>query len=120
MQDINESKKEEIVLNANREINYGKIQVDPSNYINNEDENKFKYMLRQIREKRNFNFGTRDINYFKKIKNPIISFDKRKKENDNQRPTEGCACACRCIAQISRYRQEENLHQGYRHGYWRL
>ena len=84
MQDINESKKEEIVLNTNREINYGKIQVDPSNYINNEDENKFKYMLRQIREKRNFNFGTRDINYFKKIKNPIISFDKRKKENDNK------------------------------------
>ena len=84
MQDINETKKEEIVLNANREINYGKIQVDPSNYINNEDENKFKYMLRQIREKRNFNFGTRDINYFKKIKNPIISFDKRKRENDNK------------------------------------
>jgi len=84
MQDINENKSDEIMLNDKREVNYGKIKVDPSNFSVNEDEKKFKYMLKQIKEKRNFNFGLRDINYFKKIKAPIINFDKKMKENKNK------------------------------------
>ena len=69
IQDLDETKKEAFLLKENTGVNYGKIQIDNSNFSDNEDEKKCRQILKNMKKRKDFNFDLKDLNYYKKIKN---------------------------------------------------
>ena len=80
IQDLDETKKEAFLLKENTGVNYGKIQIDNSNFSDNEDEKKCRQILKNMKKRKDFNFDLKDLNYYKKIKNNNNNIDLKKIE----------------------------------------
>ena len=71
-------KNNERLLNETKDINYGKIQVDKI-YLS-QDEINYKKIYEQTKKPKDFIFGIKDINCYKKIKSPQIDIIKNKQD----------------------------------------
>ena len=76
--DANMHKTKPRLLNETRDINYGKIQIDTSNFNNNKI--NYKDIFENNEEPKNFVFGKNGINYYTKIRNKnYIRMNRNKK-----------------------------------------
>ena len=66
-EDANLHKTKPRLLNETRDVNYGKIQIEASNF--NSNKINYKDLFAKNEEPKNFVFGKNEINYYKKIRN---------------------------------------------------
>jgi len=79
IQDLDENRKEPFVLKESTGVNYGKIQIDHSNFSDNDNEKKYRLILKNMNKRKDFVFDLKDSNYYKKIKNYSNNLERRRK-----------------------------------------
>ena len=76
--DADSHKNKQRLLNETRDVNYGKIQIDTSNFSS--DKIYFKDLFAKFEKPKNFVFDKNDINYYKKIRNhDFIKMNRKKR-----------------------------------------